>query len=45
MIRHLHDYTEMKQTLQAVLFQGGEFAYNPDAKEINLACMLVLEKL
>ena len=24
---------------QAILFQGSEFAYNPDTKEINLACM------
>lgn len=39
MIRHLNDYPEMKKMFQAILFQGSEFAYNPDVKEINLACM------
>lgn len=39
MIRHLDDYPEMKQMFQAILFQGSEFSYNPDTKEINLACM------
>ncbi len=39
MIRHLDDYPEMKQMFQAILFQGSEVSYNPDTKEINLACM------
>ncbi len=39
MIRHLDDYPGMKKMFQAILFQGREFTYNPDAKEINLACM------
>lgn len=39
MICHLNDYPEMKKMFQAILFQGSEFAYNPDVKEINLACM------
>lgn len=39
MIRHLDDYPGMKQMFQAILFQGSEFSYNPDTKEINLACM------
>lgn len=39
MIRHLDDYSEMKKMFQAILFQGSEFAYNPDTREINLACM------
>lgn len=39
MIRHLNDYPEMKKMFQAILFQGSEFAYNPDVKEINLTCM------
>ena len=39
MIRHLDDYPVMKKMFQAILFQGSEFTYNPDVKEINLACM------
>lgn len=39
MIRHLDVYPPMKQMFYAILFQGSEFAYNPDTKEINLACM------
>lgn len=39
MIRHLDEYPMMKQMFHAMLFQGSEFAYNPDAKEISLACM------
>lgn len=39
MIRHLDEYPEMKKLFQAILFEGSEFAYNPDTKEINLACM------
>lgn len=39
MIRHLADYPDMKKMFQAILFQGSEFAYNPDIKEISLACM------
>lgn len=39
MIRHLDEYPSMKQMFHAILFQGSAFAYNPDTKEINLACM------
>ena len=39
MIRHLDEYPEMKKMFQAILFKGSEFAYNPDTKEISLACM------
>ncbi|MCM1144193.1 MAG: AAA-like domain-containing protein [Blautia sp.] len=39
MVRHLDEYPAMKQMFQTILFQGSEFAYNPDTKEINLACM------
>lgn len=39
MIRHLNDYPSLKQMFQAILFQGTEFSFNPDTKEINLACM------
>ncbi|MDE7183099.1 MAG: ATP-binding protein [Lachnospiraceae bacterium] len=39
MVRHLDDYPEMKKMFQAILFQGSEFLYNPDVKEISLACM------
>ncbi|MDE7417351.1 MAG: AAA-like domain-containing protein [Lachnospiraceae bacterium] len=39
MVRHLDDYPDMKRMFQAILFQGSEFSYNPDTKEINLACM------
>lgn len=39
MIRHLDEYPEMKQMFHAILFQGSEFSYSPDAKEISLACM------
>ena len=39
MIRHINEYPEMKKMFQAILFQGSEFAYNPDTKEINLAHM------
>lgn len=39
MIRHLDDHPEMKRMFQAILFQGREFTYNLNAKEINLACM------
>ncbi|MDE6917117.1 MAG: AAA-like domain-containing protein [Lachnospiraceae bacterium] len=39
MIRHLDDYPSMKQMFHAMLFQGREFLYNPDTKEISLACM------
>lgn len=39
MIRHLDEYPSMKQMFHAMLFQGTEFSYNPDTKEINLACM------
>lgn len=39
MIRHLNEFPTMKQMFHAILFQGSDFAYNPDTKEINLACM------
>ncbi|GFI15283.1 hypothetical protein IMSAGC009_00440 [Lachnospiraceae bacterium] len=39
MIRHINEYPDMKKMFHAILFQGSEFAYNPDTKEINLACM------
>ncbi len=39
MIRHLQEYPEMKKMFQAILFQGSEFSYSPDTKEISLACM------
>ena len=39
MIRHLDEYPEMKTMFQAILFQGSEFSYSPDTKEISLACM------
>lgn len=39
MVRHLDDYPEMKKMFQAILFQGIEFSYNLNAKEISLASM------
>ncbi|MDE7201305.1 MAG: ATP-binding protein [Lachnospiraceae bacterium] len=39
MIRHLDDYPEMKQMFHSMLFQGNEFTYNLDVKEISLASM------
>lgn len=39
MIRHLDEYPSMKQMFQAILFQGSDFAYSPDTKEISLAVM------
>lgn len=39
MIRHLSEYPEMKKMFQSILFQGKLISYNPDAKEMNLACM------
>ena len=39
MIRHLDEYPAMKQMFHAILFQGSEFSYSPDTKEISLACM------
>ncbi|MDE6363966.1 MAG: ATP-binding protein [Lachnospiraceae bacterium] len=39
MIRHLDEYPAMEKMFQAILFEGNIFAYNPDTKEINLACM------
>lgn len=39
MIRHLDEYPGMKKMFQAILFQGSEFSYSPDTKEISLACM------
>lgn len=39
MIRHLNEYPELKHMFQAILFQGSEFSYSPDTKEISLACM------
>lgn len=34
MIRHLTDYPDMKKMFQVILFQGSEFAYNPDIVQI-----------
>lgn len=39
MIRHLDQYSEMKRMFQGILFQGSDFSYSPDTKEISLACM------
>lgn len=39
MIRHLNEYPGMKKMFQAILFQGSDFSYSPDTKEISLACM------
>ena len=39
MVRHLDEYPSMRQMFHAILFQGSDFAYNPDTKEIALACM------
>lgn len=39
MIRHPDDYPEIKQMFQSMLFQGNEFTYNQDVKEIRLAVM------
>lgn len=39
MIRHLNEYPRMKKMFQAILFQGSDFSYSPDTKEISLACM------
>ncbi|MDE7478757.1 MAG: AAA-like domain-containing protein [Lachnospiraceae bacterium] len=39
MMRHIDEYSEMKQMLHAILFEGRAVAYNPDNKAINLACM------
>ena len=39
MIRHLDDYPGMKHMFQSILFQGNEYTFNPDVKEISLASM------
>ena len=39
LIRHIEEYPSMKLMFQVILFQGNEFSYNPDTKEINLAHM------
>ena len=39
MIRHLDEYPAMKKMFQAILFEGIDFSYNPDTKEISFACM------
>lgn len=39
MIRHLDEYPSMKRMFQEILFQGSDFAYSPDVKEISLAVM------
>ena len=39
MVRHLDEYPSMRQMFHAILFQGSDFAYNPDTKEISIACM------
>ncbi len=35
MIRHLDEYPAMKKMFQAILFEGIDFSYNPDTKEIS----------
>ncbi len=39
LIRQMDEHPDMKQMLQAILFQGRQMAYNPDAKDIELATM------
>ncbi len=39
MIRQLEEYPEMKQLLNAVLFQGKRVSYNPDLPAVSLASM------
>lgn len=39
MIRHLSEYPEIKKMFQSILFEGREFSFNPDTKEMNLAFM------
>ena len=39
MVRHLDEFPAMQQMFHAILFQGSDFSYSPDAKEISLACM------
>ncbi len=39
MIRQIYEYPEMKQMLQAILFEGKRLTYNPDHPAINLASM------
>lgn len=40
MIRQIYEYPEMKQMLQAILFEGKRLTFNPDHPAINLASML-----
>lgn len=40
MMRHVNEYSNMKQMLYAILFQGESVAYNPDNQIISLANML-----
>jgi len=39
MMRQLAEYSEMRQMLRAILFQGKRIAYNPDNPTIQLAAM------
>ncbi len=39
MVRHLDSFPEMKKMFHAILFKGSEFSYNPNTREIDLACM------
>lgn len=39
MMRHIHEYTDLKKMLYVMLFQGERVAYNPDNRTIELACM------
>lgn len=39
LIRQMEEYPDMKQMLQAMLFQGRQMAYNPDARDVELARM------
>ncbi len=39
MMRHIHEYPELKKLLYVMLFQGERVAYNPDNRTIELAHM------
>ena len=40
LIRQIDEYPDMKQMLQAILFQGRQIAYNPDSKDRDLSTMI-----
>ncbi len=39
MVKHIHEYPDLKQMLYAILFQGERVTYNQDNHTIELACM------